>query len=164
MAPSGLRTTRAARKPFYVDAVRVTAGNMPAIAEWCGGEIHATTPEEGLKRYVKVPVERPSNDRQTKAYAGDWVLKANGTFKVYTNKAYLNGFDEVGDLVCGNTELTMDHEPCVLNHKHMFASVAVGCRSFNDYVEIERRHFIPPMLLPVDGKGGLKRSLPFEEV
>lgn len=145
MALSGLRTTRAARKPFYVDAVRVTAGNMPAIAEWCGGVIYATTPEEGLKRYVKVPVEGAKNDRQTKAYLGDWVLKATAnSFKVYTNKSYLNSFDEVGDLSCGDPTMTLDHQPCVLNHKHKFAAVPVGCRSFDDYVELEKRVVDPP--------------------
>jgi len=140
MAPSGLRITRATRKPFYVDAVRVTAGNMPAVCEWSGGEMHATLPEEGLKRYVKVPVEGARNERQTRAYAGDWVLKANGKFKVYTHKAYLNGFDEVGDPVCGHSEFTLDKQPCVLSYMHRFAQIPVSCRSFKDYLELEKRH------------------------
>lgn len=151
MAPSGLRTTRATRKPFYVDAVRVTAGNMPAIAEWCDGVLLATTPEEGLKRYVKIKVDGAKNERQTRAYIGDWVLKANSGFKVYTHKSYLNGFNEVGDLVCEDTSMTLDHQPCVLNHRHKFASVPVGCRSFNDYLELEKRHVTPAAL---DGNMG----------
>lgn len=150
MAPSDLRTTRATRKPFYVDAVRVTAGNMPAICKWSGGEMFATDPADGRRRYVKVPVEGARNDRQTRAYIGDWVLKANGKFKVYTHKAYQNGFDEVGDLVCGNTELTLDHKPCVLNHKHMFAAIPIGCRSFDDYTELEKRHVTPATALDAD--------------
>lgn len=154
-----LSTTRATRKPFYVDAIRVTALNMQEVAEWCGGEIRKTAPkpqiggELGQKNYIHVPVEHASNERQTKAYVGDWVLRANGTFKVYTNKAYVNGFDPVGDLVCGDTSLTLDHQPCVLNHKHMTARVAVGCRSFNDYVELERRHATPPVA-ELDSKMG----------
>jgi hypothetical protein len=98
MALSGLRIVRATRKPFYVDAVRVTAGNMPAVCEWTGGELMATPPAEGLKRYVKVPVEGARNERQTRAFVGDWVLKANGKFKVYTNKAWNNGFNVEQDV------------------------------------------------------------------
>lgn len=145
MPPSGLRITRATRKAFYVDAVRVTAGNMAAVAEWCDGIMLATLPEEGLKRYVKVPVVDAKNERQRRAYVNDWVLKADSGFKVYTHRAWTNGFDEVGDAACGLTTTTLDNQPCVLNHKHREASVLNGCRSFNDYIELVKRVVNHPM-------------------
>lgn len=92
--PTGLSLARAARKPFYVYAVQVAAENMSVVAEWCKGEICTTEPKGGLKRYIKLELKEAKSERQTRAYIGDWVLKAdNGTFKVYTNKAYQKSFD-----------------------------------------------------------------------
>lgn len=80
------------RKPFGVEAVQVTKENMSEVATWCHGEIHS---EEGDTRgsFVHVRVHNPMNDRQTRAYVGDWVLYAGKGFKVYTNKAFNNSFD-----------------------------------------------------------------------
>jgi hypothetical protein len=79
------------RKPFEIEAVRVTEENMEDVAKWCGGEIH--TSKEG-KRYIKVDVTRPLNEKQTKAFAGDWTLKVKASFKVYTHNAFSHCFDK----------------------------------------------------------------------
>ncbi len=87
-----LDTTKYVRKPFYVDAVQITTENIDEIAQWCEGEVQSD--KDGTK-YVKVRVLRPLNDRQTKAYVGDWVLYAGTGFKVYTTKAFGNSFEKV---------------------------------------------------------------------
>lgn len=93
---------KAVRKEFHVDEVQVTSENMAAVAEWCQGEVRTEEHENAEKgrtvidRYVKVRVHRPLNDRQTKAYVGDHVLYAGSGYKVYTDKAFNNSFENVG--------------------------------------------------------------------
>lgn len=89
----GLTTTRFVRKPFEIEAVRVTADNIEQVAKWCKGEIRSR--EKSKTRYISVEVERPLNERQTMAYIGDWVMYAGKGFKVYNNTAFENSFDPV---------------------------------------------------------------------
>ena len=58
MTEISLTPTRYMRKPFYVDAIQVTAENLPAVAAWSKGE----------NEFTSVDVLRPKNDRQTKAF------------------------------------------------------------------------------------------------
>lgn len=60
------------RKKFVVDAVQVTADNMPHVADWCGGIMKKGA--DG-KEFIQVQVFRALNDRQKQAYSGDWVLR-----------------------------------------------------------------------------------------
>jgi hypothetical protein len=83
------------RKPFFVEAVPVTEENLDAVATWCGGEVK-TIPGNGDTQevsYVKVDVQRPLHENQTRAFPGTWVLKSGSNFKVYTNKAFKSSFD-----------------------------------------------------------------------
>lgn len=90
-----------ARKPSFVEAVQVTAENMPEVANWCSGQIvlpegklGVTTAEDYAKGHIKVKVFRPQNERQTKAFVGDWVLRVRKeSFKVYTNEAFERSYD-----------------------------------------------------------------------
>lgn len=77
------------RKSFTVKAVHVTVANIEEVAKWCGGVIKQ-------RRFIKVPVEKPQNDRQTQAYIGDWVLESGKGFKVYTNAAFSRSFGKNG--------------------------------------------------------------------
>lgn len=92
-----IKTNKFARKPFYVDAVQVTAENMEAVAEWCMGDVQTTVKPEGAaeEQYIKVRVHRPLTERQTKAFVGDWVLYAGTGFKVYTPRAFEKSFEKV---------------------------------------------------------------------
>lgn len=99
-----MQTQLYARKPFYVQVPQeVTLENIEQIAKWCGGEVrtnkkviddHGNTMEE---KFIKVPVSNPLNDRQTMAFVGDRVLRAeaNGTFKVYNPRAFEKAFELV---------------------------------------------------------------------
>lgn len=89
-----LETFRYARKPFFVDAVQVTAENISEVAKWCNGDVR--TDNTGAK-YVKVRVHMPKNPRQTQAFVGDWVLFAGTGYKVYTPKAFVGSFERAAD-------------------------------------------------------------------
>lgn len=96
MSETPLSTTHFVRKPFYVDGIRVTADNMSEVAEWCKGTLKETAPKEASKKpskYIEVEVHRPMNDRQKRAFVGDWVLQAENGFKVYTDAALKNTFE-----------------------------------------------------------------------
>jgi hypothetical protein len=80
------------RKAFEVLAAEVTAETMSEIADWCEGEVRHTA--EGTP-FIKVNVHRPLMTRQTRAFAGDWVLFAGKGYKVYTRKAFENSFEPV---------------------------------------------------------------------
>ena len=79
------------RKKFVVDAVQVTADNMPHVADWCGGIMKKAA--DG-KEFIQVQVFRALNDRQKQAYPGDWVRKAGRGFKVYTDKGFRANFEK----------------------------------------------------------------------
>lgn len=83
------------RNPFDpIKAIRVTNENMAEVADWCGGSIH--TDPRG--RFIDVPVSNPRNDRQKKAYPGDWVLSSKTGFKSYTDSAFHVHFSPVADV------------------------------------------------------------------
>ena len=89
-------TEKYVRKPLFVDAVQVTEDNFADIARWCFGEIcnideTPTTEAQGIepaKQYIHVRVHNPKNQRQTKAFVGDWILYTERGYKVYTTKAF----------------------------------------------------------------------------
>lgn len=89
---SSLTTVKYRRKPFEVDAVRVTEENMILVSDWCSGEIRTTA--NGV-RFIKVRVNRPTVVRQTRAFVGDWVLFAGAGYKVYPNRALESSFEPV---------------------------------------------------------------------
>jgi len=85
-----ISVVKAIRKPFEVDCVQVTTENMEEVAEWCMGNLNIT---DKADKFIKVRVHSPLTERQTKAFAGDWVLYANKGYKVYTEKAFNNAFE-----------------------------------------------------------------------
>lgn len=90
-------TSRFVRKPFFVNAIPVTSENMSDIAEWCKGRVMKTTPkpEDGVRPvpYIKVDVKHAQNEKQTRAFVGDYVLQSGSVFKVYTETAFMNSFE-----------------------------------------------------------------------
>lgn len=92
-----LEIGRATRKSFEVTYVRVTAENIAAVAKWCNGEVlgDRATGNTPARPYIKVRVAMAKNERQTKAYVGDYVLYAGTGYKVYPSRAFALGFDIV---------------------------------------------------------------------
>ena len=91
-----LETVKYARKPFLVDSIQVTAENMEDVAKWCEGTLETNSRGD---QFIRVAVHRPLYDRQTKAFAGDWVLFAGNGFKVYTVKAFETSFELFNDTI-----------------------------------------------------------------
>lgn len=85
-----MKISKYARKPFFVEAVQVNGLEMDEISEWCGGEIIMV---EDVP-CIKVKVKRPLHVRQTQAFAGDWILKSEHGFKVYTDRRFNLDFIE----------------------------------------------------------------------
>lgn len=81
------------RKDFFVEALRITPENMEQAAEWCKGAVENNSSAEKPEYYIDVPVRHALNERQKKAFPGDWLLKAGTGFKVYKDKAFRNNFD-----------------------------------------------------------------------
>ena len=94
-----IATAKFVRKPFYIDAVQVTEDNLQEVADWCQGDVRTgrISEDRGTGKYVKVRVHHALNERQTKAFVGDWVLYAGTGFKVYTPNAFAKSFDPAFD-------------------------------------------------------------------
>lgn len=103
--PNMINTTKYVRKPFEVQAVQVTEENFEDVAAWCDGTIVTTrAPKESdgtvdveEKRYIKVNVSRPLNERQTQAFVGDWLLEAERGLKVYADGPFVRNFAKADD-------------------------------------------------------------------
>ena len=97
-----ITTIRYIRKPLFVDAVKITPDNFVEVAGWCQGEIRAletdkvitTTKVDPSLCYIRVRVHNPKNPRQTQLRVGDWLLYTDRGYKVYTEKAFFNSFEE----------------------------------------------------------------------
>lgn len=96
-----LKTARYSYKPLQVDAVQVTDANMAEVATWCGGEVQrrAIKALDGQKKnFIKVGVHRPANTKQTEAFEGDWVLRTDKGFRIYTDAAFTRCFHALDSL------------------------------------------------------------------
>lgn len=84
-----MKATRFMRRPFFVSGFQVTEEKMRAIAKWCEG--HVIQGADGP--FIRVPVDRAINRRQTEAHIGSWVLVSHShgkkSFKVY-NEPFLS--------------------------------------------------------------------------
>ncbi len=83
--------TRFVRRLFYVTAIQVTDENIDAVAIWCGGKVHRGG--DAGDKYVKVSkVMKPQNDRQTRAFVGNFVVQSGRYFKIYTATSFDRSF------------------------------------------------------------------------
>jgi hypothetical protein len=89
-----IETQKFIRKPLYVEAVQITRTNFDAVVAWCQGEVtQDDVPGRGRsKKYIKLDVHQPKNVRQTKGKVGDWILKTEKGYKIYTDKAFHESF------------------------------------------------------------------------
>ena len=99
-------------RPTFVEAVLVNRDNMAEVAQWCGGFL--TEGQKFLKgpisQCVKVEVLRPHHPRQTMAFYGDWVLKTESGWKVYTSKAFYEKFIKAHNITSDEGSRVMSTE------------------------------------------------------
>lgn len=81
-----MKATRYMRRPFIVTGYKVTAENMVAVARWCRGHVIRDTE----RPFIRVPVSRYTNIKQTEAYIGLSVIlsiqRGEESFKVYSDE------------------------------------------------------------------------------
>lgn len=80
------------RKNSVVEAVRVNRAEVHKIAYWCGGSILATDTgdrkREGIGSiYILLPFKSNYN-KPNRAFMGDWIVKDDEGFKVYSHDAF----------------------------------------------------------------------------
>jgi hypothetical protein len=86
-------TKKARKKSFDVDYVEVTEANIEEVAVWCGGRVIGSDKD----RYIKIIDKGALNERQTKAYLGDFVVhhaRAN-TYRTFNKKNFWRTFEEI---------------------------------------------------------------------
>lgn len=79
------------RRVFQVEAVQVTEENIEEVAQWCRGEVKST--DEPITRFIEGDVAMPLNERQKKAFVGDWVVRRNNTFKFFQDRGFKKTFE-----------------------------------------------------------------------
>lgn len=84
---TAIKATRFIRKPFVVVGYQVTEENMEFIRAWCKGHI-IEAQKDDEKTFIRVPVDRPTHQKQTQAFVGTWVIlsmnqRNEESFKVY---------------------------------------------------------------------------------
>lgn len=128
-----METTQFQRKPFLVDAVRITAENLEDVAEWCKGEIREKTGRFGKVRYVKVFVNRPLGENQTEGHFGDWMLYTVSGFKIYKDHAFKKCFDPMPRQTMSSGEIQELLDGAVDEMRHFKGSPAISEDSIGDY-------------------------------
>lgn len=122
----GVTTKQYVKKPLHVEAVRVTKRNFNELVKWCRGKVQTESPESPQNpgaKYIKIQAHNPINNRQTKAFVGDWILKTDRGFKVYTHQTFKQSFDESeyphmdGGFVVIGPGCFASHDGSVLNWK-----------------------------------------------
>lgn len=83
------------RKPFPVDAIRVSSENFDEVAELTGGNVQHGLKSGRAVKFIEVPVKKVLDVKQKHAYVGDWVLQYQGGWKVYTHRAFRDSFEQV---------------------------------------------------------------------
>jgi hypothetical protein len=87
-------TSRWVRKNSNVEAVRLNRAEVHKIAFWCGGAIMATDSggREGAGTlFIQLPFKSNYN-KPNRAFMGDWILKDDDGFKIYSHEAFQNVF------------------------------------------------------------------------
>jgi hypothetical protein len=109
------------RKPFTVQAIRVTDANMQEVARWCHGTVVPGVRAGKQLDCIEVDVKNPINEKQKKAFAGDWVLKGSSGWKVYTSRAFNGCFVERMNVTA--QELLQDFLPLPPSEDELAADV-----------------------------------------
>jgi hypothetical protein len=85
-----ITTSTFVRKPLLVEGIQVNSENMEQVAVWCGGTIQYT---QSKRNFIKLQTKATPQARQNMAFVGDWVLKSDMGFKIYSKRAFDRTFD-----------------------------------------------------------------------
>jgi hypothetical protein len=81
------------RKNSVVEAVRANRAEIHKIATWCGGSIMASDSRDDSRGvlYIQLPFKSNYN-KPNRVYMGDWIVKDDEGFKVYSHEAFSSVF------------------------------------------------------------------------
>lgn len=79
----GIEVSTYARKPFTVEAVKVTENNLDEVAAWCNGQA-----VKDAKPHVKLKDVHTREEKNTRAFPGSWILKSAQGYRIYGEKAF----------------------------------------------------------------------------
>lgn len=87
-------------KNSKIEAVRVNRVELAKIREWCSGVVRDAGVEEdpwGLSIVVDVVRTKYHRGRKTtdRAFHGDWIVKDDEGFKIYTHEAFTSVYSPV---------------------------------------------------------------------
>lgn len=85
------------RNPLRVEAVQVTEENLREVAAWCGGKVRTNHKTKQL--FIRVDVLHPREPKHTRALVGNWILKSEMGYKIYSDSAFQNGYTLVENQV-----------------------------------------------------------------
>lgn len=105
-----LELSKAVRKPFEVTYVKVTPDNFDQVVAWTNGVVRTA----GKARFIEIKTHKPANDRQKRAFLGDYVLVAGTALKVYTPRAFTAAFNLIEGTVLQPTSLDHQAEDSVI--------------------------------------------------
>lgn len=86
-----LTFTQFVRKPFTVDAVRITEANIHEVAEFVG-EVRYL--DQGKKRKPYIHVNRRLVPNVLRVFPGFWMTQMGDNIRCYANKVFLEQFVE----------------------------------------------------------------------
>ena len=89
-----METKAARRRTFDVEYVIVSEENIEEVADWSKGTIGG----EGVDGYIRLQDKNAINQRQTKAFVGDYVVKYGKSFKSFTDSAFEKAFEEIPEV------------------------------------------------------------------
>jgi len=84
------------RKPLTVEAVQITEENLYEVAKWCEGDVR--THNITGKKFIQVDVLHPKDPKQTRASVGNWILKSEQGFKIFSDSAFKSGWERIGNV------------------------------------------------------------------
>lgn len=96
MSEQDIGQAKFTRKPFEVDAIQVTEGNIDLVATWCEGEVkEAGEDQKPSGRYIQLKITKTlRRKRHTQAFVGDWVTRAvGGHFRGFSDGAFRKTFE-----------------------------------------------------------------------
>jgi hypothetical protein len=82
---------RYVRKNANIEAARVNLAELSKIRDWCDGSILASDASENAGRSLFIEIKLPRQLRakkRSRAYVGDWIVKDDEGFKVYSDDEF----------------------------------------------------------------------------
>lgn len=100
-APETLELNTYVRKPFEVEAVQITVGNVYGVAKWCNGTVELTgykvLGSKTMLPCIKLEGNGPQKGKMVTALLNHWIVRQDENFRVYRQHSFKEAFDQKSD-------------------------------------------------------------------